>query len=113
MPSSKLITGNRREKPSRERQQFHEITLLEIQNSNQESTFPRLNMSIEHRKRTNQKKIVNVVISDFVESNPMNFIEKTLKKHGKELIKLEFRTSLNDCKKRTNQRRVSDKARQI
>ena len=56
-------------------------------------------MSIEHRKRTNQKKIVNVVISDFVEPNPMNFIEKSLKEHRKKLIKLEFRTSLNDCKK--------------
>ena len=56
-------------------------------------------MSIEHRKSTNQKRVENVVISECIKPNARNFVERTLKQHGKELIKFKFRTSLNDRKK--------------
>ena len=35
-------------------------------------------MSTEHRKRTNQKRVKNVAILDFVELNAINFVERTL-----------------------------------
>ena len=70
-----------------------------MQNSNQESSIPSLNISIEHRKRTNQKRVENAVNSDLVEPNAINFVKITLKQHHKELIKFEFRTVSNDCEK--------------
>ena len=35
----------------------NEVTILEIKNSNEESTISNLNSSSEHWKRTNQKRI--------------------------------------------------------
>ena len=65
----------------RERQKFYDVTFFEIWNSKQESTVSRLNIRIEHRKRTNQKRVKNITISDFVETNAMNFVKRTMKQH--------------------------------
>ena len=93
------------ERPSSwERQEFYDVTVLEIRNSNKESTISRFNMSIEHRKRTNQKRVENIVISDFVEPNVMNFVERTLKQHRKELIKFKFRTHRMIVKKNQSEK---------
>ena len=89
-----LYKSSHREKSSKERQEFYEVTLWEIWNSNQESTIPNLNRIIEHPKRTNLKR-VEKFDSDFVEPNGMNYIEKTLKQHQKELRNFGFRTSSN------------------
>ena len=48
------------ERPRRERQEFQEITLLEIWNSNQESIISNWNKSSKHRKTTNQKRVNKV-----------------------------------------------------
>ena len=60
---------------------IHDVTFLEIWNSNQKATIPSLNTRIEHRKTTNQKRVENVIIWDFVNSNAMNFVKRTLKQH--------------------------------
>ena len=87
----RLYQDSHREKPSRERQEFFDMTLLEIRNYNQESTIPSLNMNIKHRKKKAiRKELKNVVISDFVEPNAINYVERTLKQHGKKFMKLEF-----------------------
>ena len=68
------VLRRHRERPSREKQELHEVTLLKIRNSNQKPTIPSLNMSTEHRKK-NQKSVEKVIISDFVVPNKINFIE--------------------------------------
>ena len=47
-------------KLSMEREKFHEVTLLQIWNSNQKFTNQNLNRNNKHRKRTNQKRIEKV-----------------------------------------------------
>ena len=73
---------------SRERQEFHKETFLKIPNFNQKFTIPSLNMSIEHRKSTNQKRVEKAIISDFVETNGMNFVEKNFKATSKKVNKI-------------------------
>ena len=54
---SLLYQDSHRERPSRERQEFHDVTFLKIWNSNQESSIPSSNMRIEHQKGTNQRRV--------------------------------------------------------
>ena len=61
-------------------------------------------MSTEHRKRNNQERVEIVVISDFVEPNATNFVERTLKQYRKELIKFEFRTHRMVVKKNQSEK---------
>ena len=57
----RLYQDSHRERRSRERQEFHDVILFEIRNSNQESLIPSLNMSNEHRKKKTIRKELKAI----------------------------------------------------
>ena len=79
---------------SRERQEFHELVISESRSFNQKSAIPSLHRSVKHQKgslkllKIKHQKIEKVIISDFLEPNEINFVEKNFETKTKIVDKI-------------------------